>query len=279
MTAAASGTKGRNHMPPSRCLCRRPLHAHALSTPPTFCLAHLLVPLQRKVAALEVEQVVKRLASAGEHHRIRMIIDKLIAEYAFSPQANHRKVRHSLDGPSSVLVHVLCLNAAQLWFLSPLRWWTPLCHSPSFLPPASLPTPPFAILPLLSPLFVLTCPYPLTAQLPLLQTTLAALPLTHPLPPPPLPRVPCCVWQQPRWDWVSPQRRSCARLCPLCWPPSQIRTAGADLQGQGKGGGVDGETGWGGGRDVGWEIVGGTGGGIACGYWEEVRPVMFTCSC
>jgi vacuole morphology and inheritance protein 14 len=44
------------------------------------------------VAALEVEQVVKRLAAAGEHHRVRLIIDKLIAEYAFSPQPNHRKV-------------------------------------------------------------------------------------------------------------------------------------------------------------------------------------------
>jgi len=48
---------------------------------------------QRKVAALEVEQVVKRLAASGDHHRIRAIIDKLIAEFAFSPQANHRKVR------------------------------------------------------------------------------------------------------------------------------------------------------------------------------------------
>jgi vacuole morphology and inheritance protein 14 len=47
---------------------------------------------KRKVAALEVEQIVKRLATAGDQNRIRLIIDKLIAEYAFSPQANHRKV-------------------------------------------------------------------------------------------------------------------------------------------------------------------------------------------
>lgn len=45
-----------------------------------------------QVAALEVEQIVKRLAAANDHTRIRAIIDKLISEYAFSPQANHRKV-------------------------------------------------------------------------------------------------------------------------------------------------------------------------------------------
>ena len=47
---------------------------------------------KRKVAALEVEQIVKRLSAAGDHQRISQIIDKLTAEYAFSPQANHRKV-------------------------------------------------------------------------------------------------------------------------------------------------------------------------------------------
>lgn len=46
---------------------------------------------KRKVAALEVEQIVKRLAAANDQARIRLIIDKLIAEYSFSPQANHRK--------------------------------------------------------------------------------------------------------------------------------------------------------------------------------------------
>jgi hypothetical protein len=48
--------------------------------------------LQRKVAALEVEQAIKRLAAAGDHRRARAAIDRLIAEYAFSAQANHRKV-------------------------------------------------------------------------------------------------------------------------------------------------------------------------------------------
>jgi vacuole morphology and inheritance protein 14 len=48
---------------------------------------------KRKVAALEVEQIVKRLAAVGDTAKISAILDKLIAEYAFSAQANHRKVR------------------------------------------------------------------------------------------------------------------------------------------------------------------------------------------
>lgn len=47
---------------------------------------------KRKMAALEVEQIVKRLAAAGDTAKISSIIDKLISEFAFSPQANHRKV-------------------------------------------------------------------------------------------------------------------------------------------------------------------------------------------
>ncbi|WIA13429.1 hypothetical protein OEZ85_007009 [Tetradesmus obliquus] len=46
---------------------------------------------KRKVAALEVEQIVKRLAAVGDTAKISAILDKLIAEYAFSAQANHRK--------------------------------------------------------------------------------------------------------------------------------------------------------------------------------------------
>lgn len=59
---------------------------------------------KRKVAALEVEQIVKRLAAAGDQARIRAIIEKLIAEYAFSPQANHRKVSAKTD----LLLLVVC---------------------------------------------------------------------------------------------------------------------------------------------------------------------------
>lgn len=51
---------------------------------------------KRKAAALEVEQVVKRLAAHNDQHRLRLIIDKLISEYAFSNQANARKVMISV---------------------------------------------------------------------------------------------------------------------------------------------------------------------------------------
>lgn len=62
---------------------------------------------KRKVAALEVEQIVKKLAATNDHNKIRLIIDKLIAEYAFSPQANHRKVsRCSLGSIASACIHV-----------------------------------------------------------------------------------------------------------------------------------------------------------------------------
>ncbi|GAX78869.1 hypothetical protein CEUSTIGMA_g6308.t1 [Chlamydomonas eustigma] len=46
---------------------------------------------KRKVAALEVEQIVKKLAAANDQRTIWNIIDRLISEFAFSQQANHRK--------------------------------------------------------------------------------------------------------------------------------------------------------------------------------------------
>ncbi|KAF5837786.1 vacuolar 14 Fab1-binding region-domain-containing protein [Dunaliella salina] len=46
---------------------------------------------KRKMAALEVEQTVKRLSKSHDEARVQKVVDKLIAEYAFSPQANHRK--------------------------------------------------------------------------------------------------------------------------------------------------------------------------------------------
>ncbi len=46
---------------------------------------------KRKCAALEVEQLVKSLAPAGNTKRVGQIIDKLIEDFAFSPQANYRK--------------------------------------------------------------------------------------------------------------------------------------------------------------------------------------------
>ena len=46
---------------------------------------------KRKCAALEVEQLVKSLAATGNTKRVGQIINKLIEDFAFSPQANYRK--------------------------------------------------------------------------------------------------------------------------------------------------------------------------------------------
>ncbi|KAG1654361.1 hypothetical protein FOA52_011295 [Chlamydomonas sp. UWO 241] len=46
---------------------------------------------KRKIAALEVEQVVKRLSAQGDEARIKLIVARLISEFAFSQQVNHRK--------------------------------------------------------------------------------------------------------------------------------------------------------------------------------------------
>jgi hypothetical protein len=65
---------------------------------------------KRKVAALEVEQIVKRLAAVSDTAKISAILDKLIAEYAFSAQANHRKVRRcGIWGDTDVLCS-LCVQ-------------------------------------------------------------------------------------------------------------------------------------------------------------------------
>lgn len=46
---------------------------------------------KRKSAALEVEQLVKALAVGNQTARIHAIIDRLVNDYASSPQANSRK--------------------------------------------------------------------------------------------------------------------------------------------------------------------------------------------
>ncbi|KAL1201090.1 VAC14-like protein [Cardamine amara subsp. amara] len=46
---------------------------------------------KRKNAALELENIVKNLTSAGDHDKISKVIEMLIKEFAKSPQANHRK--------------------------------------------------------------------------------------------------------------------------------------------------------------------------------------------
>ncbi|RRT75220.1 hypothetical protein B296_00031479 [Ensete ventricosum] len=75
----------------------------ALSLIPASVLRNLADKLyeKRKNAALEVfwpmpfsqiEGIVKQLAVAREHEKISALINVLITEFAYSPQANHRKV-------------------------------------------------------------------------------------------------------------------------------------------------------------------------------------------
>ncbi|CAJ2674346.1 protein VAC14 homolog isoform X2 [Trifolium pratense] len=67
--------------------------AEALSVMPAAVLRNLADKLyeKRKNAALEVEGIVKQLASAGDHDKVNAVIDLLTTEYTNSPQANHRK--------------------------------------------------------------------------------------------------------------------------------------------------------------------------------------------
>ncbi|KAJ0240494.1 Protein VAC14 [Hirschfeldia incana] len=46
---------------------------------------------KRKYAALEIENTVKNLTSAGDHDKLSKFIDVLVKEFAKSPQPNHRK--------------------------------------------------------------------------------------------------------------------------------------------------------------------------------------------
>ncbi|CAM8953096.1 unnamed protein product [Rhodiola kirilowii] len=64
-----------------------------VSAIPTSMLRNLSDKLyeKRKNAALEVEGIVKQLATAGDHDKIATIINLLANEYTDSPQANHRK--------------------------------------------------------------------------------------------------------------------------------------------------------------------------------------------
>ncbi|KAG0465729.1 hypothetical protein HPP92_019893 [Vanilla planifolia] len=67
--------------------------ADALSVIPPSVLRNLSDKLyeKRKNAALEVEGIVKQLAQAGDHDKITAVINLLVTEFAYSPQANHRK--------------------------------------------------------------------------------------------------------------------------------------------------------------------------------------------
>ena len=52
---------------------------------------------KRKMAALEVEQVVKELAASGAGDKIKSLLGKLVNDYALSGQANRRKVNWHLS--------------------------------------------------------------------------------------------------------------------------------------------------------------------------------------
>ncbi|XP_020596344.1 protein VAC14 homolog [Phalaenopsis equestris] len=67
--------------------------ADAMSILPASVLRNLADKLyeKRKNAALEVEGIVKQLAQAGEHEKIEAVLNLLVLEYTYSPQANHRK--------------------------------------------------------------------------------------------------------------------------------------------------------------------------------------------
>ena len=60
---------------------------------PTSVLRNLYDKLyeKRKAAALEVEQIVKSLAGAGDLHRVHALLSLLVRDYALSPLSNHRK--------------------------------------------------------------------------------------------------------------------------------------------------------------------------------------------
>uniref|UniRef100_A0A1D1ZJJ1 Protein VAC14 n=1 Tax=Anthurium amnicola TaxID=1678845 RepID=A0A1D1ZJJ1_9ARAE len=86
--------------------------ADALSVIPAAVVRNLADKLyeKRKNAALEVEGIVKQLASAGEHDKITSVINLLTSEFTNSPLANHRK--GGLIGLAAVTVG-LTTDAAQ----------------------------------------------------------------------------------------------------------------------------------------------------------------------
>jgi vacuole morphology and inheritance protein 14 len=67
--------------------------ADALTIIPGAVLRNLSDKLyeKRKNAALEIEGIVKQLATAGEHEKISAVITLLTNDFTYSPQANHRK--------------------------------------------------------------------------------------------------------------------------------------------------------------------------------------------
>uniref|UniRef100_A0A804UKM9 Vacuolar protein 14 C-terminal Fig4-binding domain-containing protein n=1 Tax=Zea mays TaxID=4577 RepID=A0A804UKM9_MAIZE len=87
--------------------------ADALSIIPGAVLRNLSDKLyeKRKNAALEIEGIVKQLATFGEHEKISAVISLLTNDFTYSPQANHRK-QGGLIGLAAVTVG-LTSEAAQ----------------------------------------------------------------------------------------------------------------------------------------------------------------------
>ncbi|KAE8690888.1 Protein VAC14-like protein [Hibiscus syriacus] len=67
--------------------------ADAISVIPASVLRNLSEKLyeKRKNAALEIEGIVKQLASTGDHDKISAVINLLSKEFTYSSQSNHRK--------------------------------------------------------------------------------------------------------------------------------------------------------------------------------------------
>ncbi|XP_071692305.1 protein VAC14 homolog [Rutidosis leptorrhynchoides] len=67
--------------------------ADVLSAIPAAVLRNLSDKLyeKRKIAAYEIEGIVKQLTATGDHDRINYVIHLLTHEFTYSPQTNHRK--------------------------------------------------------------------------------------------------------------------------------------------------------------------------------------------
>ncbi|KAL9993908.1 putative vacuole morphology and inheritance protein [Helianthus debilis subsp. tardiflorus] len=95
--------------------------ADALSAVPAAVLRNLSDKLyeKRKNAALEVEGIVKQLTAVGDHDKITAVINLLTHEFAYSPQANHRK--GGLIGLAAAAVGLSTEAAQHLEVLSALN--------------------------------------------------------------------------------------------------------------------------------------------------------------
>ena len=102
--AAGKGNRGGDHTPqsssgqqqlqfPNHKILPQHVTITAQQLLPTSVLRNLYDKLyeKRKAAALEVEQIVKSLAGAGDLNRVHALLSLLVRDYALSPLSNHRK--------------------------------------------------------------------------------------------------------------------------------------------------------------------------------------------